>query len=109
MKNPINTPTKATTTRINITLIGDIFFLDIKNQQATINTAVNRPGNTESNLSCNERYTSPASFVNSNEVFTDTQVAATAPITTLPKIEIDYLNASPLAPIKKLTALAPKE
>ena len=42
MKNPTNTPIKAITTNNNITLIGDIFFLDNKYQHPTTKTAVKK-------------------------------------------------------------------
>ena len=89
------TPTKAITTSNNITLIGDIFFLDNRYQQRITNTAVKNPGYTPSNVFCNSKkgLVAPAAVI-VNEVLILTQVAATAPITIPPNIVIDSLNAS---------------
>ncbi len=107
MKNPTNTPTKATTTKINMTLIGDMFFLDSKYQQPTTKEAVNKPGYTESNLSCSVKMLFPSDPINANDVLTLTQVAATAPMTIPPNKVIDSRNANPCGPTKKSTALPP--
>ena len=51
-KKPIKHPTRATTTRISITWMGDLFFLAINHQQRMITTAVRSPGKTSSSLDC---------------------------------------------------------